>query len=241
MTTARAVQRGGSGLDALVDRGSLVKVCGLREPGHAVAAATAGGDLIGFIFAPARRQVTPEQARACIAAARDAAPGPIVAVGVFVDETAERIAEAVNAAGLDAVQLSGEEPPGFADALPVPVLKAFRPKPGDAEDDLASAIALHLGPDGGAVAALVDGYQPGAAGGAGVATDWDLAARLARRAPMLLAGGLDPENVAGAIRQVRPIGVDVSSGVEIGGIKDVGRIAAFVAAAKVGFAAAGGG
>ncbi len=225
-----------SALAAALERENLVKICGLREPRHTVAAAEAGADLIGFIFAPARRQVTPEQARASIEAARAVAPGSIVAVGVFVDETPERIAAVVETAGLDAVQLHGDEPPGFAAQLTVPAVKAFKPKPGDAEDAVAAAIADHQGP-GGAVAALVDGYHPGSSGGAGVAADWALASRLARRAPMLLAGGLDPENVATAIRQVRPLGVDVSSGVEIDGTKDAERIAAFVAAAKGAFAA----
>lgn len=229
-----AGQESNPGLDALVRRGGLVKICGLREPQHAATAATAGADLIGFIFAPARRRVAPEQARACIEAARAAAPGPIVAVGVFVDEAPGRIAEVVEVAGLDAVQLSGAEPPAFAAGLPVPALKAIKPKPGDAEADVVVVIASHV-TNGGAIAALVDGYHPGSAGGAGVAADWGLAGRLARRAPVLLAGGLDPENVAVAIRQVRPVGVDVSSGVEVGGVKDAERIAAFVSAAKGAF------
>lgn len=235
MTTILELDRE-SALGALAGRGGLIKVCGLREPEHAVAAATAGADLIGFIFAPARRQVTPGQARACIGAARAAVSRPVVAVGVFVDETPDRIAEVVEVAALDAVQLHGDEPPKFAAALPVPALKAFKPKPGDAEDGVASAILALLDPASGVVAALVDGYHPGSSGGAGVVADWDLAARLAQRAPLLLAGGLDPENVARAIRQVRPLGVDVSSGVEIHGTKDAARIAAFVAAAKRAFA-----
>lgn len=215
----------------LLARGGLVKICGLREPEHAVAAAEAGADLLGFIFAPARRQVTPEQARACIEAARAVAPG-VLAVGVFVDEAPEWIADVATAVGLDAAQLHGEEPPGFAAALPLPAIKAFKPRPGDAEEAVAVGIAAHLGPRGGAIAALVDGYHPGSSGGMGVAADWDLSARLARRAPLLLAGGLAPENVATAIRQVRPLGVDVSSGVEFDGRKDAARIAAFVTAAK---------
>ncbi len=237
MTTMAASSDRALGLGDLIERGGLVKICGLRDPAHAVAAAEAGADLLGFIFAPARRQVSPEQARACIEAARTAAVGPIVAVGVFVDEAPDRISAVIDAAGLDAVQLHGDEPPTCAARLAAPALKAFKPKPGDADDVVALAIAAHLG-EGGAVAALVDGYHPGSSGGAGVAADWGLASRLAQHAPMLLAGGLDPENVAVAIRQVRPVGVDVSSGVEIDGVKNADRIAAFVAAAKDAFGGA---
>lgn len=223
-------------LAGLLARGGLVKICGLREPRHAEAAVVAGADLLGFIFAPARRRVTPDTARACIETARSAASRPFVAVGVFVDEEPGRIAEIARAAGLDAVQLNGGEPPGFVESLPLPAIVAFKPRPEQDEDDLAAAIAACLSPVGGAAAALVDGYLPGSAGGAGVVTDWDLAARLARRTPLLLAGGLDPDNVDAAIRRVRPLGVDVSTGVERDGVKDSGRIAAFVAAAKAAFA-----
>jgi phosphoribosylanthranilate isomerase len=223
-------------LAALLARGGVVKIDGLREPEHAFAAAEAGADILGFIFAPARRRVTPDQARACIAAARAAAPNRFLAVGVFVDEEPERIVEVVAAAGLDAVQLHGEEPPGFAAGLPVAALKAFNPRPGEDEDEVAALIAAHLAPAGGVAVAIVDGYHPGATGGTGVSADWDLAARLARRLPLLLAGGLTPENVGEAIRQVRPLGVDVSSGVEVDGRKDAARIAAYVAAARAAFA-----
>lgn len=223
-------------LDALLRRCGIVKVDGLREPEHAVAAAQAGADLIGFIFAPARRRVTPEHARACIAAAKAASVQPMLTVGVFVDEEAARIADVAAVAGLDAVQLHGDESPELAVHLPLPVLKAFNPRPDQTVDEVAGKIAAHLSMPAGARAALVDGYRPGESGGTGVAADWTLASALARRFPLILAGGLTPGNVTKAIKTVRPLGVDVSSGVEVDGVKDAGRIAAFVAAARGAFA-----
>ena len=216
--------------------GDVVKICGLREPEHAAAAAEAGADLLGFIFAPARRQVTPEAARVAIEAARDAASGPIWAVGVFVDAPAEEIARVVEASGIDVAQLHGHEPPGLAAELPVPTTKAFRPAPGVDPDDVLRDIQRYLEAGSPPLAALVDGYHPTKAGGEGVRADWDLARALALRAPLFLAGGLDPGNVADAIASVRPAGVDVSSGVEIDGVKDADLIARFVANARQGFA-----
>lgn len=211
-----------------------VKICGLREPADAVAAAVAGADLLGFIFAPTRRYVSPEAARACIAAARAADAGRrIRAVGVFVDASAAEINATADRADLDLVQLSGDEPPELVNQIDHPVLRALRPEPGATADGIVS----HLAPFGRSrpAAFLLDGFHAGAYGGMGVRADWSLAAALAPSLPMLLAGGLRPENVADAIASVRPLGVDVSSGVETDGIKNAVLIAAFVRAAKAAF------
>lgn len=118
-------------LAALVARGQIVKIDGLREPAHAAAATRAGADLIGFIFATARRQVSAATARECIVAAREAAGGrQVFSVGVFVDAAAQEIRDAITEAGLDAVQLHGDEPPEALALLEVPAIKAFRPRPG---------------------------------------------------------------------------------------------------------------
>jgi len=117
-------------LSRIIGRGELVKVCGLREPEHAAAAVKAGADLIGFIFAPARRQVSAAVARSCVEAARAAAAGrTVIAVGVFVDASLEHVEAIVEEAGLDAVQLHGVEPPDSIGSLPVPAFKALRPSP----------------------------------------------------------------------------------------------------------------
>lgn len=214
--------------------GGLVKICGLREPEHAAAAAVAGADLLGFVFAPARRRVTPEQARRCIAAARDAV-GPerrLFAVGVFVNASGGEIAEAARVAGLDLVQLHGDEPPGFSGGLPVPAVKALKPSPSAMVEEAIGAARAQMAATRPPLALLIDGHHPTSAGGSGVRADWAVATRLATGVPMILAGGLNPENVAEAIRTVRPLGVDVSSGVERDGVKDAGLIAAFVDAAR---------
>ncbi len=223
-------------LDEVLARKHVVKIDGLREPQHAAAAATAGADLIGFIFAPARRQVTPETAAACIAAARLSNSGRSIAtVGVFVDASAAEIRSAVAESGVDLVQLHGRESPDLLVEIPVPAFKVFRPRPGTAAGALLSAIGrfqLASRPPAGFV---IDGYDAGASGGSGARADWSLAAEVAAWCPIVLAGGLDPENVGQAIRRVRPRGVDVSSGVEVDGVKDVPRIEKFIREARSAF------
>lgn len=224
-------------LKQLFDRGGLVKIDGLLEPVHAAAAVAAGADLVGFIFAPARRQVTARTAQTCIAAAREAAAGrAMLAVGVFVDASASEIAEIVGEAGIDAVQLHGTEQPDFLENLAVPAFKALRPQmnstAAQVTDEIESYRSAAVPPAG----FLIDGYSDKASGGTGVRADWDLAAQVGAKYPIILAGGLDPGNVRSAIRHVRPLGVDVSSGVEIDGIKDVARITQFVLAARAAFA-----
>lgn len=218
-------------------RGDLVKICGIREPEHAVAAVEAGADQLGFIFAPARRQVTLQQARSCIAAARGVPGGErVLAVGVFVDAGRDEIAAAISAAGLDMVQLNGEEPPELIGLISAPVTKAFRPRPCDDVAEILADIERYVQMDVPPAAILIDAFVPGAAGGTGVAADWDLARRINEVRPVMLGGGLHEGNVVEAIRLVRPRGVDVSSGVETEGIKNPKRIAAFIAAARQGFA-----
>jgi phosphoribosylanthranilate isomerase len=223
-------------LSRLFARGAIVKIDGLREPEHAAAAAVAGADLIGFIFAPARRQVTAAVAQSCIAAARAAAPErPVLSVGVFVDAPPSEMARIAQETGIDALQLHGAEPPELLQQLPVPVLKALRPRPGTEAGDLIAEIGRFRSAPLPPLGILVDGYAEESAGGTGVRADWRLAAEISGSVPIILAGGLDPDNVGAAIRQVRPLGVDVSSGVEIDGVKHASRIEAFIHAARTAF------
>lgn len=223
-------------LGRLLDRGRLVKIDGLREPEHAVAAVMAGADCIGFIFAPARRQVTAEVARRCIEAARSASPyGEVVAVGVFVDADPADIERIVQESEIDAVQLHGAETPAYLQGLTMPAIKALRPRPGESAGTVGEAIARYRSAVAPPAGFLIDGYSAGTAGGAGARADWELAAAVSAENRVLLGGGLDPENVGAAIRLVRPIGVDVSSGVEIDGAKDSARIEAFIRAARTAF------
>ena len=220
----------------LLERGGFVKIDGLREPDHAAVAASAGADAIGFIFAPARRQVTPDVARRCIEAARQASPDrQIIAVGVFVDADTGEIDAVARETGLDLVQLHGDETPDVVGTLHVPAIKALRPRPGATGATVLAEIERFRSASVPPIAFLIDGFSERGAGGTGARADWNLVASIGRDAGVILAGGLDPENVAAAIGQVRPLGVDVSSGVEIAGVKDAGRITAFVQAARAAF------
>lgn len=219
-----------------------VKICGLREAAHVAAAVMAGADMIGFVFAPSKRRITPAEAAALIAGMR-AHPGATpLAVGLFVNAPPEEIAATVAATGVDLVQLCGDEPPDAKALVTIgcPVIRIVRATPATlaaaeaaiAAWQAAAAVADGLagpvrGPWGSRLLIGLDAPHAGAYGGTGVAADWTLAASLAARQPIMLAGGLTPENVAAAVAQVRPWAVDVSSGVETAGVKDPARIAAF--------------
>jgi phosphoribosylanthranilate isomerase len=207
---------------------SLVKICGIRHQEAAEAAASNGASLIGFVFVPVRRQVAPEAARSIINQIRYDNERPPAAIGLFVNEEPETINQTVELAGLDLVQLHGDEPPEMAREIDVPVIKALRL--GDSVDrkGLMRTIESFLEHCAGI---LIDSHVPGQWGGTGVVGDWELAADLASQYPVILAGGLNPANVGAAIEAVRPAIVDVSSGVETDGTKDSNKIAAFLSRA----------
>lgn len=216
----------------------LVKICSLATPADGAAAVAAGADLIGIIFAPARRQISPERAAEIIAAVRQAGPGAPRVVGVFVDAVPGAMAQLADELDLDLVQLSGDEPPEVLAALGRPAIKALRLAPGTTLDAARRMADRYLAAAVPPRSLIVEGRVPGAAGGTGQLGDWPLAAELAREYPVILAGGLHPGNVADAIRSVAPLGVDVSSGVEVPGaigVKDHAKIDAFVAAARAAF------
>ena len=225
-----------------------VKICGLREAAHVAAAAKAGADLVGFVFAASKRQLTPEAAAILIAGLRrDRGPGAPRCVGLFVNEAPAHIAADVAASGLDLEQLCGDEPPEATAlaAIGVPVIRILRPTATTREATAAALAAWDAaaaaadaaagavrGPWGSRLLIGLDAAHGGAYGGTGMQTDWDLAAAIAARRPVMLAGGLTPATVAAAIAHVRPWAVDVSSGVETAGAKDPALIAAFAAHAK---------
>jgi phosphoribosylanthranilate isomerase len=213
-----------------------VKICGLTNFEDAAAAVEAGADLLGFIFYErSPRYVEPEQAREIVARLRRAyPPGEQPAyrvVGVFVNRPAAYIAAIMALVGLDWAQLSGDEPVAVLEALQRRAFKAIRPRTyeeADAEASFYAALSPKAGPR-----LLIDAYRPGEYGGTGQRADWEIAAQLARLRSILLAGGLTPDNVAEAVRAVRPWGVDVSSGVERApGVKDHDAIHLFVQRAK---------
>jgi len=202
----------------------FVKICGLTSPEDAAAAAEAGADAIGVVLWPrSPRAVSVERARRIA----EAVPPTVVRVGVFVDATAEDITRAVDAAGLDLVQLHGAEPPALLDALPRRAWKALRV-------GSVGLTAAELAPWSRAAGLLLDSRVEGMPGGSGRAFDWTLAAPVRERIGFLvLAGGLDAGCVGRAVAALRPEGVDVSSGVERApGRKDPARMRDFVRAAR---------
>lgn len=216
-----------------------VKICGIQSMKAAVTAVEAGADALGFVFAPSRRQVEPERAQALIAGL----PPETVTVGVFVDASVEEMRRVADAAGLKVIQMHGSEPPEAIGQVGLPVIKAFRIK---GPEDLAQLPAYRQ-----AAGLLLDPYVPGQAGGTGQSLDWTLVRWAAQtlanagvelsgpeeplspgRPKLILAGGLSPQNVADAIRQAEPGGVDVSSGVETNGEKDIDKIYRFAEMAR---------
>jgi phosphoribosylanthranilate isomerase len=193
-----------------------VKICGITSWTDARLAIDAGADALGFNFyRPSQRFIEPEAAVRIIARM----PKRVARVGIFVDESAEKVREIADAVGLDVVQLHGHERPFRVRQVSEfrPVIKAFRARPGFAPKRLALYPA--------AAAFLLDGYRPGLQGGTGMRFDWGLARRAARYGTIILAGGLRPENVVEAISRVRPYAIDVCSGVESRpGKKDPARL-----------------
>jgi phosphoribosylanthranilate isomerase len=207
---------------------TFVKICGLQTIEHALAAVDAGADMLGLNFATSRRRVSPDQAAQIAEAVRAMSyAGRVSIVGLFVNEAPARMLEIARQCSLDAIQLSGDEPNEVTEQLPgIALFKAIRldgapSEAGWLETDQAPNVRL-----------LVDAHVPGSYGGTGVLADWGRAAELASRRSIVLAGGLTPENVDAAIRQVQPWGVDVSSGVETNGVKDIGKMRAFVAVTR---------
>jgi len=194
-----------------------VKICGITRVPDAQAAARAGADAIGLVFyPPSPRFLGLAQARAL----RRALPPFVSAVALFVNPSVEEVQRVLETVRPDALQFHGEESPEFCERFGVPYLKACRVRQGV---DLLEYLRPYSGASGWLADAYVEAY-----GGTGTSFDWSVVPPQ-RALPLVLSGGLTCDNVGDAIRIVRPWGVDVSSGVESAkGIKDAGRIAAFI-------------
>ncbi len=201
-----------------------MKICGITNIEDARHASACGADALGFVFYPGSpRFVDPDQARRIIAEL----PPMLTTVGLFVNQSPARIREMVEFCGLNTVQLHGEEEPDQCSYPPCRVIKALRLKDGMDESVFAAYRVSAL---------LLDAYVPDKFGGTGKCCDWNRAAAIASRHRVILAGGLNPENVTDAVRQVRPYGVDVSSGVEKRpGQKDPEKVATFIRMARESF------
>jgi phosphoribosylanthranilate isomerase len=209
-----------------------VKICGTTNLQDALVAVDAGADAIGFVFGPSKRRVTPEQ----VAEITRALPDDIEKVGVIVNETPERIAEIVRVAGLTGVQLQGDETPAFTNALRRLglrlLVKTVQASAGI--DTLAARIESYREVVDGI---LLDSGSPAERGGTGKRFAWKEAAGvlsgIPNGTPVIVAGGLSPENVSEAIATLHPWGVDVVTGVESEpGKKDPEKVRAFIEAAR---------
>lgn len=198
------------------------KICGITRVEDALAAVEAGADAIGLVFyAKSPRAVNIEQAKAIVAAL----PPFVTSVGLFVDMPRETLQALLREVPLDLLQFHGDESPADCEGFARPYIKALRVR---ADQDVARMMA----PYSGACGILLDTFVEGVPGGTGAAFDWSLVPREAGK-PIILAGGLTPDNVAQAIAQVRPYAVDVSGGVEAAkGIKDAGKVKAFLQAVQ---------
>lgn len=194
-----------------------IKLCGLSRPCDIEAANELKPDYIGFVFAPNSRRYVPYEK--ALALKRLLSP-EIQTVGVFVNEQPQTVAELLQNGVIDMAQLHGAEDDGYIARLRLltdqPVIKAFRMEAANDIEAATQSTADHILLDSGA--------------GTGTVFDWNLLKRIKR--PYFLAGGLDPENAAEAIRTLHPFAVDVSSGIESGGVKDQTKMAAFAAAVR---------
>jgi len=199
-----------------------VKICGITNPDDARAAVDFGADALGFVFfAGSPRCVSPEVAAAIIGKL----PPFTATIGVFVNEEPKQVEKTITATGIDVVQFHGEEPPEMC-AISRRLIKAIRIKSLESLDPLEHYKNI-------VSAFLLDTFTPDLFGGTGRIFNWDVATYAKQFGNIILAGGLTPENVADAVRHVRPYAVDVSSGVESEkGKKDHKKMKAFIEKAK---------
>ncbi len=217
-----------------------IKICGITNLADALFAVAEGADALGLNFySPSPRCISVERAHEIASGVRGSAlPKPATIVGVFVNETERHLLSVIDAAGLDAWQLHGDEPASLVASLPAMTIRAFRCR----EQNLSSVSDfLHACQTAGGLphAVLLDAYAPNAFGGTGQVVDWNVVRNEREKLfglPVILAGGLTPDNVAAAIRTARPDAVDVASGVESSpGKKDPSKVRDFIAAAKGAF------
>jgi len=209
-----------------------VKICGIMEIDHALAAAQTGADYLGLVFAASRRRILPVKALEIIRAVRRLERPPQM-VGVFVNSPAADVNYIAENCKLDVVQLSGDESWDYCRDIKKPVFKAIHITPGSTVETVVETIKngyQALGTD--KLTCLLDTHSQSAYGGTGLAFSPQIAIGAAAQYPVLIAGGLTPETVGDLVREANPWGVDVSSGVETDGKKDIRKIRYFIQTVK---------
>jgi len=205
-----------------------IKVCGLTDVETALAAARAGVDFVGLVFAPSRRHVSEETAQKIAEAVSSLKPRPEI-VGVFVNMEADEVNRIARHCHLDIIQLSGDENWSYLKQMKKPVIKVIHISDSSRAGEILAELERNSRLDfEHSVIPLVDTKKEGAYGGTGSSFNWKLAAEVAARFPVMIAGGLDTANVEQMIKDVKPWGVDVSSGVETGSRKDIKKIRTFI-------------
>jgi len=209
-----------------------VKICGLQEEEHLLAAARAGVDYLGMVFAPSKRRVSLDRAELLRQALRALAECPAL-VGVFVNESTDVVNAISERCGLDLVQLSGDENSDYCEKMVRPIIKTLHVYPestvGDIQREMA---AISRGGALDSITYLLDTGDAGLRGGTGRQFDWHVAREISAFCPVIVAGGLNPDSVGNLVQLVQPFGVDVSSGVEHDGRKDTALVQAFVDAVR---------
>ncbi|MDX1436742.1 MAG: phosphoribosylanthranilate isomerase [Anaerolineales bacterium] len=206
----------------------IVKICGITSMDDAIAAVDSGADVLGYNFFEGSSRYIPRVKCAEIQAYLDERGLSVHTAGIFVNEDPFIVRRIMDDCRLDIAQISGDETPEYLDQIPGLIYRSVRLRdPGQVYHvvtDYAGRPNLTL---------LIDSYRPGRYGGTGETADWSLAEQISRDYPILLAGGLTPDNVSTAIRAVRPWGVDVASGVETApGVKDHDKMRAFIVRAR---------
>ena len=205
-----------------------IKVCGIKDEATALAAARAGADFLGLVFAPGRRQVSVTRAAELAEVVKAAGDSPAL-VGVFVDSPVDEVNAVARRCRLDRVQLSGHEDRDYCRSIEKPIIKVVHIRQGSHAGQVLEEI--NFAPAGfnpGSLIFLLDTYYTHTSGGGGKVFDWDIARRVGVSCPVMVAGGLTPANITPLLEQCRPWGVDVSSGVESEGRKDMKKIKAFI-------------
>jgi phosphoribosylanthranilate isomerase len=205
-----------------------VKICGLSEIEHAMIAAETGANFLGMVFASSPRQITPEKAINIVDAIRELESRPVM-VGVFVNETVQEVNRIAEQCQLDWVQLSGDETWQYCRDIDFPIIKVIHVTQDKTTEDIISEMEAkyHVGLKYDPII-LLDSKVKDLYGGSGNTFNWQVAEAVSEIFPVIVAGGLTPENVGQCISKVRPWGVDTSSGVEIDHMKSPEKIRAFI-------------